>query len=158
MLNFLNIRRGQEDWFSKIKFFFKIWTHSTGGVKFTKHTSQVKCILKHFEKSIEIQFDAQRTTTYIQRTALNEEQIYWIKTYFENRENKRVIVRQVNIALEKRFPEIGTISSSTIRRILNRKLWHTYKKLNKRHAASASQSSAQRFLDSFVIFRKIETF
>ena len=118
--------------------------------------SQVKCILKHFEKSIEIQLDAQRTTKYIQRTALNEEQIYWIKTYLENSENKRVIVRQIKIALEKRFPEIGTISSSTIRRVLKRKLWHTYKKLNKRHAASVSQSSAQKFLESYMTLKTLE--
>ena len=114
---------------------------------------QIKCILKHFEKFLEIQLYVQRTTTYIQRISLNIKQIYWIKTYLENRENKRAIAWQVKVALEQRFPKIRNISSSTIRRVQKRKLWHIYKKLNKRHAASVSQSCAQKFVGSYITLK-----
>ena len=67
-----------------------------------------------------------------------------------------MIVRQVKIAIKKRFPEIGTISSSTIRRVLKRKLWHIYKKLYKRHAASVSQIIAQKFIESNMTLETLE--
>ena len=100
--------------------------------------AQVKCILKHFDLSLKQQFDLKRLEIIKHRRILGNGQISWLKDYLSSRRDKRVIAEQVMIELRSKFPEIDSISGSTVRRILKRELWYSNKKLNRRTAVSNS--------------------
>ena len=137
-------------------FKFKFLTQKSIAALFKLNIKQVKCILKHFEQSLEVQLQIQRKEAYKQRRILNEEQVGWLKDYLAEKKNKRVVVKQIKAALESKFPEIGTISPSTIGRTLKSRLWYTYKKLNKQNSASISQQNIQRFIESSMILEALE--
>ena len=103
-------------------FKFKFLTQKSIAALFKLNIKQVKCILKHFEQSLEVQLQIQRKEAYKQRRILNEEQVGWLKDYLAEKKNKRVVVKQIKAALESKFPEIGTISPSTIGRTLKSRL------------------------------------
>ena len=83
---------------------------------------------------------------YKRRRILNEEQINWLQNYLNEKKNKRIVIKQIKAALESHFHEIKSISSSTIRLVLKKKLRYTYKKLNRCDVLSTSQESIQKFL------------
>ena len=107
--------------------------------------AQVKCILKHFDLSLKQQLDLKRFEIIKHRRILGDGLISWLKDYLSSRRNKRVVVEQVMIELRSKFPEIGSIFVSTVRSIIKRELWYSYKKLNRRTAVSNSQANIQQF-------------
>ena len=80
--------------------------------------AQVKCILKHFDLSLKQQLDLKRLEVIKHRRILGNDQISWLKDYLSSRRNKRVIAEQVITELRSNYPEIGSKSVSTVRRIL----------------------------------------
>ena len=118
--------------------------------------AQVKCILKHFDLSLKQHLDLRRLEIIKHLRILGDDQISWLKDYLSSRRNKRVVAEQVMIELGSKFPEIGTISVSTLRRILKRELWYSYKKLNRRTAVSNSQTNIQHFLTSLEILKALK--
>ena len=137
-------------------FKFNSRTHKSIAWTLKLDINQVKCILKHFDKSLRQQLEFRRLEESKHRRILDDDQISWLKDYLNFKRNKRVTAEQIRMDLELKFPEIGSISASTVRRILKRRLWYSYKKLNRRTAVSNSQANVQKFVMSSAILKTLE--
>ena len=136
-------------------FKFNSRTHKSIAWTLKLDINQAKCILKHFDRSLRQQLELRRLEESKHRRILDD-QISWLKDYLIFKRNKRVTKDQIRMNSELKFHEIGSISASTVKRILKRRLWYSYKKLNRCIAVSNSQANAQKIVMSSSTLKTLE--
>ena len=108
-------------------FLFEKWSISSISSKIGITWSKIRYIIRTYKSRSRISKTLNRTESYKSRQKLSDDHIEWIRDLVRKNSGDIITNSKVRQKLLSTFPEVGSISSTTVRRYLKMKWNLTYK-------------------------------
>ena len=108
-------------------FLFEKWSISSISSKIGITWSKIRYIIRTYKSQSRISKTLNRTESYKSRQKLSDDHIEWIRDLVRKNSGDIITSSIVRQKLLSTFPEVGSISNTTVRRYLKRKWNLTYK-------------------------------
>ena len=131
------------------------WSYGSVCSKFSLQLQQVKWVESHFDSELFAQNQQRKIENFKMKRILKDEQIEWLSDYICRMNDRRIIARNVKLAIEDQFPEIRNISLSTVTRALKQRVRMSYKKLHRRDIGTFRRANIIKYIDSAWIVQNL---